>query len=174
MGLLAINLIRKLWPYLTGILVAIAIVWTAYDKGYDQAEIKAKAEISQIKEASAESEALAWRQKNDLEAQYRQKATKADNDYTALNGKYQSSLLRYAGAHSARTASSSSYAVPTVKPDGTSPDTDISKIVISLEDAQICAVNTARLQTAHDWALSISPDQSKSVESGQTSSSEKP
>lgn len=84
------------------------------------------------------------------ERDYSDKAKASDQSYATLLSKYNASLLRYRTAQGVPSGTSSGPQVSVPESgDGPSPDPQLS---ISVADAQICATNTARLKSVHDWA----------------------
>lgn len=105
---------------------------------------------------AARSFALADAAKKDAENV--RKADAADARYADLSAQYRAISLRYSAAQSAAghanmpaasqaAESADRSSGPTVLPSGS--------ILIPQTDALICADNTARLQAAHEWALSL-------------------
>ena len=105
---------------------------------------------------TARSNALAAAAKKDAENV--KKADDADARYADLSAQYRTIGLRYAAAQSAAgranlpataegTESANGPSGPAVVPSG--------DILIPQADALICADNTARLQAAHEWAVSL-------------------
>lgn len=83
-------------------------------------------------------------------------ADQADANYSGLFAKYRANLVRYSTNQSA-TKQSDHYQLPTAQgSDRPSQSTELPKVItITGDDAEICAVNTARLQAVHDWALDL-------------------
>lgn len=94
-------------------------------------------------------------EKKQLQTESKAASHEADTNYSALLTKYNASLVRYAKGTKGVAGTSGDYQLPTTDSlDGPGADSDIpSRIIITGSDAEICAVNTARLQAAHDWAL---------------------
>lgn len=76
-------------------------------------------------------------------------AEEADLRYSDLYDVYHANLLRYQAYQSNGSKPSGGKLQPT---QGTLGSSKGSYVSITLDDANVCAVNTARLQTAHDWA----------------------
>lgn len=108
--------------------------------------------------AQAEATANALSDKMKKEAEYAAKADEADARYTDLSGQYRAAVLRYQAAQRAAGGTDLPRA-----PDATQGADEpgggavipAGDILIPQADALICAENTARLQAAHDWALSL-------------------
>lgn len=98
-------------------------------------------------------------EKEKLENKYETDAKEADANVHGLIDKYNAAILRAKAAQSAgsRPGSTSNSNGTTVF-DGPSEGT---KLLISGEDAYICAENTARLQVSRDWALKLNEPVSK-------------
>lgn len=117
--------------------------------------------------------ANALAEKQEVERKYREEAKQADDNYNALLGRYRASLLRYRAAQrEGGETSASAGSGGTEGGDGSrfSPelpapryalDTVIfppkDSIIIPMEDAEICAINTARLKVVRDWAIKLGP-----------------
>lgn len=164
--LVILNLIKRYLPYVIGVIALVSAYFYVDHRGYHRAEVKYKAEISDIKRNSAESEALAWRQKNDAEKRNRDIAQEADANDAALRSKYDAALLRLAKAQRAASQAGASPGPDLPQgSDGPSGSSELPEtLTISFEDAKICAVNTSRLETVHDFATSMLADQSKNSE----------
>ena len=118
------------------------------------------ADITAFKTAQAQALVKAQAEKKALIIVSEAKANAADQNYTTLYSQYRVSLLRYKASGSTPSRpSSSEYGDTTQSSDGPSSSTVIPQptevMTISLDDANICAINTARLQTAHDWAIKL-------------------
>lgn len=113
-------------------------------------------DISNFRTAQATADAAAQAEKTVLLQESKTNAAKADASYSALLTQYHTNLLRYS-THQGATKQADSDQLSTTKgSDGPSESTNLpSTINISSDDAQVCAVNTARLQAVHDWAVSL-------------------
>lgn len=120
-------------------------------------------EVATFVQAQKDANANAQRIKTNLEKESKANAQKAEAQYADLLGQYRSNLLRYQQAtRSVASRPSDNRDIPTGLSVGTGPDPAVSRpwppegnIIISLADADVCAVNTARLQAAHDWAKNL-------------------
>lgn len=94
--------------------------------------------------------------KQTLQKEAKADADQADAHYSSLLSQYHASLLRY-GQHSGGSNQPGNNQLPTTQgSDGPGSSSQLpSTLVISGDDAQICAVNTARLQAVHDWATTL-------------------
>ncbi len=166
------NVLQALWAsvvkywqyYLIGLLAAGNILsyheWQT-TKGQLALEKASHAtDVATFKQAQADALARAEAQKKALIAVSEAKANAADQSYSALYAEYRANLLRYkadTGKGSGPVAGE--HSDPAQSVDGPSSGTVVppvsGTITITAEDANICAVNTARLQTAHDWALKL-------------------
>ena len=115
-----------------------------------------KADQESYKAAQAKAEANALMAKAKQEKIDRDNAEKADASYRALLSKYNASLVHFAQSQRATSyANMSGQAKSPEVFNRPSADTFIPQTVnITFDDAQVCAENTARLQAAHDWAVS--------------------
>lgn len=116
------------------------------------------ADIKSYKDAQAVAERRAAEIKSNLEKENKEKANAADANYSALLSKYRANLVRFQAAQSVPSRPSGG------QQDGTTPSYNgpsyssnipDGSITITNKDADICAVNTARLQAAHDWAETL-------------------
>lgn len=119
-------------------------------------EISARAEDkASYERAQAEYEAEALRQKLQKEEEDRKRAEEADSRYAALLSQYNASLVRYKDAQRAISRAYLSGSTDTPEggdgPSG-SPVLPEDTLIISYDDALICAVNTARLKAVQEWA----------------------
>lgn len=121
-------------------------------------------DITNFKNAEAAATAQANREKSVLQKESKANADQADAKYSTLLAQYRANLVRYAqqatqsGAgqadHNQLPAASGSDGPSTSSQVPAGGGTAIgATIPITLDDAQVCAVNTARLQSVHDWAL---------------------
>lgn len=115
------------------------------------------ADIKSYKTAQAEAEAKATQEKIKLAQQSKDNANAADKNYSTLLASYHANLLRYQAAKGIGSGPiGSQLASAPQGSDGPSTGAILSEsIAISTDDANICSVNTARLQSAHDWALQL-------------------
>ncbi len=101
---------------------------------------------------AAEAQALAAKQKQ--EAEYAQAAKNADASYDALRARYAALLRSKAGSGAAGKADLPGATQATGVPETTAPD---ASILISADDAMICAENTAKAIAAWEWVASFNP-----------------
>lgn len=122
---------------------------------YDREVAQHARDISEYKAAQAEANSLAIQTKQQDDEQHAKDLKDADAKYADLRAKYTISLHNYASAQTnsgvQRSDTTSVKDSTTESVDGPSASTNVS---ITEDDANICAINTARLQAAHDWALS--------------------
>ncbi len=140
--------------YVTAALLVAAVVstvgWriTSADLNAEKAGRKGDADRYAAAQKDYENKALiakAQKEKEDAD-----KAAKADASYSALLDKYNASLLRYQAAQ--RTISHADLPGAAETPKSDDGPSGSSIISIPLRDAQICAINTARLQALKKWA----------------------
>lgn len=109
-------------------------------------------------QAQAEAAAIALTAKMKKEAEYAAKAEQADARVDDLGQRYHAAVLRYQAAQrSGRATDMPGTAQSAESSDGPggSPVIPLGNILIPENDAFVCATNTARLQAAHEWALSL-------------------
>lgn len=111
-----------------------------------------KQDISNFKNAQAVADANAQAIRLTLQKESKANADQADAKYSSLLSEYRANLLRYKADQSG-PKQSSDHQLPAPE-GGNGPGTG-AEISITLDDAQVCAVNTARLQAVHDWAVGL-------------------
>jgi len=113
-----------------------------------------KADNAKFVAAQAAANLAEQNEKKQLQTESKAASHEADTNYSALLTRYNASLVRYATSKGG-SIGTGNYKLPTAQGiDGPSADTVIPRqITISGSDAEICAVNTARLQASHDWAI---------------------
>lgn len=165
-----LKILNKVWPYIGGALLLLGAYVYVDHQGYKRAEVKKNAEIAKIMAKSAESEALAWRQKEETERRYAKQAAETDEALTGLRAELNANLLRYAKGGAVKSGSASTTgSSESDNRSGDSPQlrydiSDDTAVTITFKDAQLCVENTARLLKAHEWGLSVLADQEKSYE----------
>lgn len=116
------------------------------------------ADVQSYKNAQAAAQKLADDTKTRLQHENQEKADEADANYTTLLSKYRTSLLRRETTPRTSGQPGGGQSDGTAQGDnGPSYSTNVpaGSITITNSDADICAVNTARLQVAHDWAETL-------------------
>lgn len=116
------------------------------------------ADRAEYARAQAEARSLALSNKLKVEAEYARKADEADSRYADLGDQYRAAVLRYKAAQGAAGRSdlpSATQAAESLDQSGGGAVIPLGTILIPENDAFICADNTARLQSAHEWALSL-------------------
>lgn len=146
----------KVW--LVGLLVALQL-GTGYGWYHDhEGLLKERAahqlDITNFKNAQAAADKAAQTEKVQLQTESKAAKNEADTNYSSLLSQYDASLVRYA-AGKGHTVTGSDNQLPAAQgSDGSSTSTKLPEIiVITGDDGQICAENTARLQASHDWAI---------------------
>jgi hypothetical protein len=119
-------------------------------------QIAHKKDVQDFRDAQKAADAKAKAAAESLKKEAKANADQADSNYGALLAKYRLSLVRYK-ANQSGTSGPYYYQLPAPQGgDGPSPSAKLPEgIGISSADAEICAVNTARLQAVHDWAISL-------------------
>ena len=150
--------VLKYWKYILIALLVAANLFSYHEWQHTSASLKDEkaahvADIKAVKKAQADAIAKAEAEKQTLIEESKVKADEADRSYSNLYTVYRTNLLRYQATQGGSSRPADSQRSPTPEgSNGPSPDTFVS---ISTDDANICAVNTARLQTAHDWAVNL-------------------
>lgn len=152
----------KYWRFILPVLLLLINAGAVYEWSNAHAALVAeqanhKADILAFTKAQADATAQANAERDVLKKEAKANADQADASYSTLLSKYKSSLLRYQAraAASGTGQASDSQLPPAQSPDGPGTGAQVS---ISVDDANVCAVNTARLQAAHDWALNPPKD----------------
>lgn len=153
------NSITTYWKYwLLGLLVAIQL-GTLYGWHYDhEGLLKERAahqlDITNFKNAQKAADDKATAIKTELQTEGKAAKNEADTNYTSLLKQYDASLLRYATRPSGSKGPSNNQLPASQGTDGPSQNTVLpATLTITGDDGEVCAENTARLSTAHDWAL---------------------
>lgn len=132
--------------------------WRLYHTQLDLQQEKAAhtKDINDFKNAQELANAKAEMKRAEIIRESEADAAKADANYLNLLAKYHASLVRYKASQSGSGRPNSDQYPTTQGGDGPSTSTELpDQINITVEDAQICAVNTARLQAVHDWAVNL-------------------
>jgi hypothetical protein len=142
--------------FLSGLLLGLSYI------GYHEHSLLLKEraahqqDIANFKHAQALSDAKAEGEKNALQKESQANADEADAKYSALLAEYRANLVRYKASQSGTSQADHNQLQPTQSGDGPGTSSSVpQELTISLEDANICAVNTARLQSVHDWAMEV-------------------
>lgn len=153
--------ILKYWQYWLIALLLGVNGFTGYELKHTQDKLKLEVaahvkDITDFKTAQAQADQNVVATKAALTKESQADADQADANYSSLLSKYRSSLLRFSANQSGTGASSGGQLSTAQGGDGPSASTDLPKsITISGDDAGVCAVNTARLQAVHDWAVNL-------------------
>lgn len=145
--------IPKSWyaPIVLGLaLIITSLGWADSHKALVQERVSHQLDVQRFKDAQAEANRKAEAKRTELEKKAKDDAKKADGRYNALLAEYRSNLLRFKANQSGSVGSGHNKLQTTEGADRSGSSTDV--LTISISDAEVCAVNTARLQAAHDWA----------------------
>jgi len=113
-------------------------------------------DINNFKAAQATANAVAEATRTTLITESKANAAKADANYASLLTQYRASLLRYRTDTGSGSQADHNQLPATEGSNGPSPSPQLPEtLTISGADADICAVNTARLVAVHDWAISL-------------------
>lgn len=154
---IATSSLKKYWKlYFVGGLVALNLItawgWEHEHKSLVQERANHQLDINHFKDAQREADTNAKALAQKLKDEGKAKANEADKKYSNLLAQYRASVLRYKANQS--SASSSGNSEFQSAPSSNGPSSS-SSILITIEDANICAVNTARLQAVHDWTVDL-------------------
>jgi len=110
--------------------------------------------VANCKAASSQALANAEAQRRNEEREYAQKADSSDAAYDKLRGVYAKALQ--ARVHSSATSGAATGGDPGL-PEGASTDTKLAGgVIVSIADMEICTENTAKLESAVEWAVGLS------------------
>lgn len=161
------------WKYVLVAVLALGLVFTTHEWQHTSALLKTEkaahaADVLAVKTASTQAQAKIAAEKAAIVQQNTEKANEADAAYASLLATYHSNLLRSEAASGVRSGPSGGQSANSAQgPNGSGASPVLpsitSALTISADDANICAVNTARLQTAHDWAMQLGTTDGKDV-----------
>lgn len=151
------------WKYVVVAVLALGLAFTTHEWQHTSQLLKTEkashaADIAAVKKASSDAQAKIVAEKAAIVKQNTEKANEADAAYTTLLATYHAGLLRYEanpGVRGGPSGSQSTNSTQGSNGPGASPVVSSATITISTDDGNICAINTARLQTAHAWALNL-------------------
>lgn len=156
--------IKAHWAiWLVGVLIAFNFFsvweWRSTDTKLVRERAAHAADVNAFKQAQREADTKAQMVRAVLLKESKANAAQADANYTTLASQYHASLLRF-GAHQGHSGQSNHNQLSTPEGgNGPSSSTDLPPtITITGSDAEICAINTARLVAVHDWAVSLPKD----------------
>lgn len=154
------SMIKYWYLWIIGVLLSLNIV-TGYEfkttKDNLAKEVTAHVkDIQDFKTAQETANANAISIQTTLTKESQDNADKADSDYSSLLGKYRASLVRY-GAGQGGAKQSGDHQLSTAQSgNGSGASSQFPQgLTISGADADVCAVNTARLVAVHDWAVNL-------------------
>ena len=148
--------IPKSWyaPIVLGLaLIITSLGWADSHKTLVKERAEHAVVVQQFKDAQQEANRKAEAKRVELEKKAKDDATKADKRYNTLLTEYRSNLLRYKTSQSVASRSDHSQLPAPEGGNRSGSNTDV--LTISLDDAEVCAINTARLQIVHDWATEL-------------------
>ena len=153
--------ILKYWQYwLIGLLLGcgLASTYGLYDTRISLTKEKAAHayDIKSFKDAQAAANNKAQEERAILQKESKANADQADANYSTLLARYHTSLMRYAPSKGGTKFASNNQLSSPEGSDGPSASTDLpATLTITGDDANICAINTARLQAVRDWATTL-------------------
>lgn len=127
---------------------------------HEQTKVDHKAEIDRFKQAQQEADRKAKETAERLKKEAEANAKQADARYDDLYAQYRANLLRFKATQSGSVGANRSDLPAASSGDGPggSPDVSSGELIISMWDAEVCAVNTARLQAVREWALTYAKE----------------
>lgn len=133
--------------------------WRHTDAALKSERAAYAAQAASFKNAQAVANAQANAERAVLQKESKANADQADASYATLLAKYHASLLRYSTSSSGTSQAGDSQLPTPQGSDGPSTGAELPPtLTITGDDAQICAVNTARLQAVQTWALQLEKD----------------
>jgi hypothetical protein len=141
--------------------VGFGLGWSHEHELLVKEQLAHKTDIQNFKTEQAVATAKAVAEKSVLQKESKANADQADANYTNLYSQYRSVLLRYQ-ANQSGAGSTDNHQLPSAQ-SGNGPGTSsevspAGTITITMDDANVCAINTARLQAVHDWAINPPKD----------------
>lgn len=164
--LIADSMVKYWYIWLIGLML-VSNSFTGWELKHTRDNLKAEVaahikDINDFKTAQAKANEDAKQIQDTLIKRSQDDATKADSNYNHLLAQYRASLVRFNASQSGSKQAGDSQFPSAQNGNGPGADTNLSKgLMISMDDAQICAVNTARLQSVHDWAISLQKEVSQ-------------
>lgn len=158
------------WKYILAGCLALGLVFTTHEWQHTSGLLKTEKAtyntlVTNVTAASKLAQQKADAEKAQLQQQNVQKASDADANYTNLLTTYHALLLRNEATQGVRSGPSGGQSnSPAKGVDGSGQGPIIPPITtftMTDNDANICVENTARLQAAHTWALSLEPANGK-------------
>lgn len=153
-------IISAIHGWVVSALLAVGLVLMAFGwNGTHNTLVKERAAhesvVQSFKDAQLEADKKAEAKRLELEKKATKDAQEADKRYSGLLAEYRSNLLRFKANQSGGSRPNSNYDEATSSGPGPGQSTELpsGELIISMKDAEICAINTARLQAVRDWAL---------------------
>jgi len=141
--------------YVSGFLAVTTLLmaagWDHTTKTLHEERIEHTQVVQMFTDRQTEANRKAEVKRVELKKEAEENAKKADLRYGALLAEYRTNLLRFKANQSNSVRPNSGEVRPTE--GGNRPSTSTEVLTITLDDAGICAVNTARLQAVREWAL---------------------
>lgn len=113
-----------------------------------------RADKEAFKSAQEAAKVKSLQEKARIEKEYHERAKEADDNYRNLLDKYNAYVLQYSYESSPGDFNLSVSSGPSEGFDGPGPP-PVFSVSVPVTDLYICADNTARLQAARAWALSL-------------------
>lgn len=139
-------------------LMAVGLVLMAFGwNGTHNTLVKERAQhelvVQQFKDVQTAANLKAEAKRKELEQKATEDAQEADKRYGNLLAEYRANLLRFKADQSGSSGPNSGGSKAPEGSPGSRTSSQLSTITISMDDAGICAINTARLQAVREWAL---------------------
>lgn len=161
-----LNLINQFQLYIIGgfaaLSLGLAVSTYIYKLKYEAADTRAEAceagraaDQKAVRTAQEQAELEARLAVERIERENERKAQTADARYRDLNERYRASVLRYSRTPNPGATGPTNTAGPADPAESVDGPSEGTHLLITTDDALICAENTARLQSGHEWALSL-------------------
>lgn len=159
----ALSTLRAHWKLIGAAFLLLALTIQTFRLSATQGALSAEkagrqADLATYEKAQAQATSAALSAKLKKDAENAQKAEQADSRYADLSQQYRAAVLRHQAAQrqaSGTDLPSLSESAESGDGPGGSPVIPLGNILIPENDAFVCATNTARLQAAREWALSL-------------------
>lgn len=163
----ALSAVRQHWRIGLFAIVLLALTLQTFRLGSTQGALEAetagrRGDAARYAQAQAETAAIALTAKMKKEAEYAAHAEQADARADDLGERYHAAVLRWKAAQRSGRATDlpgTTESAESADRSGGSPVIPLGNILIPEADAFVCAANTARLQAAREWALSLEVQQ---------------
>lgn len=132
-------------------LLVTSVGWSNTHKELIKEQAAHAADVQRFKDTQEEANRKAEAKRVELEKKAEKNVEEANKRYDSLYIEYRANLLRFKANQSGGGRPYSGDVQAPKSSNGPSASTNL--LTISMSDANICAINTARLITVREWAL---------------------